>query len=51
MKMTRIMIQLPETLKSKLDTLRKQGTTASGFIRNLVEREFHRSPLTGRKGR
>lgn len=51
MKMTRIMIQLPETLKSKLDALRKQGTTASGFIRNLVEREFHRAPLTGRKGR
>ena len=51
MKMIRVLIQLPQPLKLKLDALRKQGTTASGFIRNLVEREFHRAPLTGRKGR
>ena len=51
MKMTRMMIQLPWNLKTKPDVLRKQGTTASGFIRNLVEREFNRAPLTGRKGR
>jgi hypothetical protein len=51
MKMVRMPIQLPVHIKKKLDALRKQGTTASGFIRNLVEREFHRAPLTGRKGR
>ena len=51
MKMVRILIQLPESLKANLDALRKQGTTSSGFIRNLVERKFRRAPLTGRKGR
>jgi len=51
MKMIRVLIQLPQPLKAKLDALRKQGTTASGFIRNLVEREFHRAPLTGHTGR
>jgi hypothetical protein len=51
MQMVRLMIQVPRPLKAKLDALRKQGTTASGFIRSLVEREFHRAPITGRKGR
>ncbi|MEO5631439.1 MAG: hypothetical protein ABIQ24_07505 [Nitrospiraceae bacterium] len=40
MKMIRVLIQLPKPLKAKLDALRKQGTTASGFIRNLVEQHF-----------
>jgi metal-responsive CopG/Arc/MetJ family transcriptional regulator len=40
MKMQRMMIQLPASLKAKLDALRKQGTTASGFIRNLLEQHF-----------
>lgn len=40
MKMTRIMIQLPETLKSKLDALRQHGTTASGLIRHLLAQHF-----------
>ncbi len=51
MKMDRIMIQLPAHLKAKLDALRQHGTTASGFIRSLIEREFNRAPATGRKGR
>jgi hypothetical protein len=34
MKMTRMMIQLPRNLKTKLDALRKQGATASGLMRN-----------------
>lgn len=51
MKMVRLNIQLPQPLKAKLDALRTKGTTASGFIRSLVEREFNRAPLTGRKGR
>jgi metal-responsive CopG/Arc/MetJ family transcriptional regulator len=40
MKMIRVLIQLPQPLKAKLDALRKQGTTASGLIRNLVEQHF-----------
>jgi len=40
MKMVRLNVQLPVTVKAKLDALRAQGTTASGFIRSLVEREF-----------
>jgi hypothetical protein len=51
MKMVRMLIQVPASLKAKLDALRKQGTTSSGYIRALLEREFHRAPLTGCKGR
>lgn len=40
MKMERLNIQLPAQLKAKLDALRKEGTSASGFIRNLLEKEF-----------
>ena len=40
MQMVRMLIQLPPHLKSKLDVQRKHGTTASGFIRHLPEREF-----------
>jgi hypothetical protein len=47
MQMVRIMIQLPRPLKAKLDALRKQGTTASGYIRALLEREL----TPGRKPR
>jgi hypothetical protein len=50
MKMQRLNIQLPRPLKAKLDALRQQGTTASGFIRSLVEREFRQNP-TPKKGR
>jgi metal-responsive CopG/Arc/MetJ family transcriptional regulator len=38
--MKRLSIQLPDSLKTKLDALRAQGTTASGFIRNLVAQHF-----------
>ena len=40
MKMVRVLIQLPRPLKAKLDALRKQGTTASGYFRALLEREL-----------
>ena len=40
MKMIRILNQVPRLVKAKLAALRKQGTTASGFIRNLVEQHF-----------
>jgi hypothetical protein len=50
MKMERVMIQVPKSIKAKLDVLRAQGTTASGFIRNLLEQHFNK-PQAGRKGR
>jgi metal-responsive CopG/Arc/MetJ family transcriptional regulator len=50
MKMERIVIQLPLALKAKLDALRAQGTSASGFIRNLLTQYFNK-PHEGRKAR
>ena len=41
MKMERVLIQLPKGLKAKLDGLRSQGYTASGYIRALLERELN----------
>ncbi len=41
MKMERMLIQLPKSLKAKLDALKSQGYTASGFIRALLERELN----------
>jgi len=49
MKMVRLLIQVPRPLKAKLDALRKEGTTASGFIRHLLERELTQAPA--KKGR
>lgn len=46
---TRLLIQLPADLKAKLDALRKQGYTAAGFIRSLLERELSQAPALGRK--
>ena len=43
MKMERIIIQLPTALKRRLTALRAKGTTASGFVRSLIEREFRKS--------
>lgn len=42
--MERVIIQLPKPLKAKLDGLKAQGYTASGFIRALLEREFQTNP-------
>ncbi len=50
MKMERVMVQLPNGTKTKLDGLRRQGTSISGYIRSLVERELNEAP-TGLKGR
>jgi len=41
MKMERVLIQLPTDLKAKLDGLRTQGFTISGFIRALLEKELN----------
>ncbi|CBK43658.1 protein of unknown function [Nitrospira defluvii] len=40
MAMVKLLIQIPHAIKAKLDALRQQGTTSSGFIRSLLEREF-----------
>jgi metal-responsive CopG/Arc/MetJ family transcriptional regulator len=39
-KLVRIVIQLPLNLKAKLDELKQEGYTTSGFIRAMLEREF-----------
>lgn len=51
MKMVRLLIQVRAPIKTKLDVLREQGTTASGFIRHLLEAHFKQAPVMGRKGR
>lgn len=38
--MQRLNIQLPATLKTKLDAERERGTTAAGLIRHLLEQHF-----------
>ena len=43
MKMTKLLVSMPESLKAKLDVLRTQGYTASGFIRAVLEREFNQA--------
>lgn len=48
MKMIRLNIQLPVPLKAKLDALRQQGTTSSGYIRALLERELTQPIKKGR---
>ncbi len=50
MKMTRILVQVPAPLKTKLDALRSQGYSVSAYIRNLLQRELKHAPA-GRKGR
>ena len=40
MAMVRPNIQLPASMKAKLDGLRAQGTTTSGYIRSVLAREL-----------
>lgn len=40
MKNVRLLIQIPQHLKAKLDAERKRGTTASGLLRHLLEQHF-----------
>lgn len=42
MKQTKILIQLPVTLKAQLDALRTKGFTISGYIRSLVEQDLQK---------
>ena len=41
MAMVKMLVHLPKPLKAKLDDLRQQGYTASGYIRALLERELN----------
>ena len=43
MAMVKLLVHLPKPLKAKLDALRTQGYTASGFIRALLERELKKN--------
>lgn len=46
MAMVKMLISVPKRIKVQLDALRKEGTSASGFIRNLLEKEFkHRKEM------
>ncbi len=45
-KLVRIVIQLPVELKEKLDALKQQGYTTSGFIRATLERELTQKSAT-----
>ena len=52
--MKRMLMMIPDGLKTKLDALRSRGYTASGFVRHLLEREFEsaghsKQPGSGRK--
>jgi len=51
MSMVKMLIHVPAPLKAKLDALRDQGYTASGFIRALLERELNEKegPSHGRQ--
>ena len=51
MKMIRLLIQVPEPIKARLEALRQEGTTASGLIRYLLEEHFKQAPVMERKGR
>lgn len=42
MSMIKVLIHLPAPLKAKLDALRSQGYTASGYVRALLERELNK---------
>jgi hypothetical protein len=40
MQMIKVLVQIPQPLKAKLDAERKRGTTAAGLIRHLLEQHF-----------
>ena len=42
MKTVRILIHIPKPIKTKLEALRAEGTTASGLIRRLLNEFFNR---------
>lgn len=51
MKMVRLLVQVQESLKAKLDAARASGTSASGLIRHLLTQHFNHPMPKGQKGR
>ena len=47
----KVLIHLPVSLKVKLDAMRAQGGTISGYIRSVLERELNQGPDKAQKGR
>ena len=45
--MTKVLIHLPVSMKAKLDAMKAQGYTASGFVRALLEKEFAKPQKKG----
>lgn len=45
MTMVRLPVQVPVSLKKKLDAVRKNGTSAAGLIRHLLEQYFNRKKV------
>ena len=48
MRMTRINIQVLGSLKTRLDALKAQGTSAAGLIRHLLHQCFNQPAKEGR---
>ena len=40
MQMVRVSVHLPKPIKAKIDAMKERGTSASWFIRKLVEKHF-----------
>lgn len=45
--MTKMLVHLPVSLKAKLDALKSQGYTASGYIRALLEKDLNQPKKKG----
>lgn len=50
MKLIRMNITLPVTLKAPLDAERKRGTSAAGLMRYLLEQHFNPIPAAKKGG-
>ena len=46
MKMTRILIQVPVSMKHKLDALRGRGYSVAWYVRTVLERERSKGEQT-----
>lgn len=51
MVMVKLLVHVPPAIKTKLDALRKEGTTASGLIRHLLQNHFNQVNNRESKGR
>jgi len=49
-KMTKVLIHLPQELKKRLDSKRGEGYSLSGYVRSLLEQNLNASASKGKKG-